>query len=169
MDGVFCCESSAVIYVGCGKCFFSSLFPLTTKLEITNEYTESYSKALNAQPLCFTSQGKEIIEFYLNELEDEGITHVPRWTPSSVSLPLPRPTSLSTSPPALPKLAMAPAVSVPQPSDAKDGASQDAKQDSGALQADSLTEILAGTPEGLFTSTETALSAEYSWCCLDNQ
>lgn len=156
MDGVFCCESSAVIYVGCGKCFFSSLFPLPDNQVRNNKYTESYTKASNAQPLCFTSQGKEIIEFYLNELEDEGITRVPRWTPSSVSLPLPRPTSLSTSPPVLPKLAMAPAVSVPQPSDAKDSASQDTKQDSGALQADSLTEILAGTPEGLSTSTETS-------------
>lgn len=113
-----------------------------------------------------SSQGKEIIEFYLNELEDEGITHVPRWTPSSVSLPLPRPTSLSTSPPTLPKLATAPAVSLPQPTDAKDGPSQDAKQDSGALQADGLTEILAGTPEGLFASAETAPSADYSLCCV---
>lgn len=26
-------------------------------------------------------QGKEIIEFYLNQLEEEGITHVPRWVP----------------------------------------------------------------------------------------
>lgn len=94
---------------------------------------------------------------------------MPRWTPSSVSLPLPRPTSLSASPPALPKLAAAPAVSVPQATDAKDSTSQDTKQDSGALQADGLTEILAGTPEGLFTGTETAQSAEYSRRCLENQ
>lgn len=123
----------------------------------------THSLRPDPSPLCFTPQGKEIIEFYLNELEDEGITHVPRWTPSSVSLPLPRPTSLSTSPPVLPNLATAPAVSVPQPTDAKDSTSQDTKQDGGALQADSLAEILAGTPEGLFTRTETALSAEYSW------
>lgn len=49
----------------------------------------------------------------------------------------------------LPKLAVTPAVSIPQPTDAKDNTSQDTKQDSSALQADSLTEILAGTPEGL--------------------
>lgn len=112
--------------------------------------------------LC-SSQGKEIIEFYLKELEDEGISHVPRWTPSSLPLPLPRPTSLSTSPLVLPKLAVTPAVSVPLPTDTKDSTSQDAKQDGSALQADSLTEILAGTPEGLFLQTiekwETALFA----------
>lgn len=28
-------------------------------------------------------QGKEIIEYYLRELETEGITHIPRWSPSS--------------------------------------------------------------------------------------
>ncbi|XP_030645974.1 SEC14-like protein 1 [Chanos chanos] len=28
-------------------------------------------------------KGKEIIEYYLKELEDEGITHVPRWVPST--------------------------------------------------------------------------------------
>lgn len=98
---------------------------------------------------CVPPQGKEIIEFYLKELEDEGITHVPRWAPSSVPLPLPRPTSLSTSPPVLPKMAVTPAVSIPQPTDTKDSASQDTKQDSSALQPDSLSEIVAGTPEGL--------------------
>lgn len=98
----------------------------------------------------YSSQGKEIIEYYLKELDDEGITHVPRWTPSSCSLPPPRPTSLSTSPPDLPKLAVTPAVFIPLPANAKDSTSQDAKQDSSALQADSLNEILAGTPEGLF-------------------
>lgn len=29
-------------------------------------------------------QGKEIIEYYLRELEEEGITYVPRWTPRVV-------------------------------------------------------------------------------------
>lgn len=100
--------------------------------------------------LC-SSQGKEIIEFYLKELQDEGITHVPRWTPSSLPLPLPRPTSLFTSPPVLPKLAVTPAVSIPLSSDANDSSSPDpAQQDSSVPQADSLTEILTGTPEGLF-------------------
>lgn len=29
-------------------------------------------------------QGKEIIEYYLRELEEEGITYIPRWTPPVV-------------------------------------------------------------------------------------
>lgn len=98
----------------------------------------------------FSPQGKEIIEFYLKELEDEGISHVPRWTPSSGAQPLPRPTSLSTSPPAPPTLAATPSTSTPQPADTKDSGAQEAKQDSSSLQADSLSEILAGTPEGVF-------------------
>lgn len=30
-------------------------------------------------------QGKEIIEYYLRELEEEGVTYIPRWTPPVVS------------------------------------------------------------------------------------
>lgn len=30
-------------------------------------------------------QGKEIIEYYLTELEKEGITHIPRWSPPSTT------------------------------------------------------------------------------------
>lgn len=96
-------------------------------------------------------QGKEIIEFYLKELEDEGITHVPRWTPSSLPLSPPRPASLSTNPPASPKLPVTPAVTIPLPADAKDSRSLETKQDSSGLQGDGLTEVVAaGTPEGLF-------------------
>jgi hypothetical protein len=29
-------------------------------------------------------KGKEIIEYYLRQLEDEGITYVPRWTPPAL-------------------------------------------------------------------------------------
>lgn len=99
-----------------------------------------------SSPALLASQGKEIIEFYLKELEDEGITRVPRWTPSSLPPPLAKPPSLSSSPAALPVLAITPAVSFQLPSDA-DGASQ---EDAAALQPDSLAEIQAGTPEGLF-------------------
>lgn len=28
-------------------------------------------------------QGKEVIDFYLNELISQGITHIPRWTPGA--------------------------------------------------------------------------------------
>lgn len=30
-------------------------------------------------------KGKEIIEYYLRELEEEGVTYIPRWTPPVVS------------------------------------------------------------------------------------
>lgn len=30
---------------------------------------------------CSYLQGKEVIEFYLNELISQEITHIPRWTP----------------------------------------------------------------------------------------
>lgn len=69
-----------------------------------------------------------------------------RWTPSTISLPSSRPTSPSTNTPDIPRLAVIPAVSVPLSTE--DSASQDVKLDNSLLQADSLTEILAGTPEG---------------------
>lgn len=31
-------------------------------------------------------KGKEIIEYYLRQLEEEGITFVPRWTPPAAAL-----------------------------------------------------------------------------------
>ncbi|TKS69276.1 SEC14-like protein 1 [Collichthys lucidus] len=124
-------------------------FEQTASLDIKSffGFESTVEKIAMKQYASSIKKGKEIIEFYLKELEDEGITHVPRWAPSSVPLPLPRPTSLSTSPPVLPKMAVTPAVSIPQPTDTKDSASQDTKQDSSALQPDSLSEIVAGTPE----------------------
>lgn len=35
-------------------------------------------------------QGKEIIEYYLRELETEGITHIPRWSPPSTAIASPQ-------------------------------------------------------------------------------
>lgn len=104
-------------------------------------------------PSC-SSQGKEIIEFYLKELEDEGITHVPRWTPPLLPVSLPKQTSLLSSSTALPKQAAVPAVSIPLATDAMDITFQDVQQDSGTLQADSLSEILPGSSEGRFPQTE---------------
>uniref|UniRef100_A0AAQ5ZD84 SEC14 like lipid binding 1 n=1 Tax=Amphiprion ocellaris TaxID=80972 RepID=A0AAQ5ZD84_AMPOC len=123
-------------------------FEQTASLDIKSffGFESTVEKIAMKQYASSIKKGKEIIEYYLKELEDEGITHVPRWTPSSLSLPLPRPTSLS-SPPVLPKLAITPAVSIPLAAEAKDGTAQDVKQDSSVIQADSLTEILAGTPE----------------------
>lgn len=99
-------------------------------------------------PSC-SRQGKEIIEFYLRELENEGVTHVPRWTCPSVCPALPAPNTLSISPPELQHTSAA-TVSASQVADTKEGASQDAKQDSGAPQAEGVVEILVGTPEGAF-------------------
>ncbi|XP_039672890.1 SEC14-like protein 1 isoform X3 [Perca fluviatilis] len=124
-------------------------FEQTASLDIKSffGFESTVEKIAMKQYASSIKKGKEIIEFYLKELEDEGITHIPRWTPSSLPLPLPTPTSLFTSPPVLPKLAVTPADSNPLPSDATDSSPQDAKQDSSTLQPDSLSEILAGTPE----------------------
>uniref|UniRef100_A0A671TGD9 SEC14 like lipid binding 1 n=1 Tax=Sparus aurata TaxID=8175 RepID=A0A671TGD9_SPAAU len=83
-------------------------FEQTASLDIKSffGFESTVEKIAMKQYASSIKKGKEIIEFYLKELEDEGITQVPRWTPSSLPLPLPS-----------------------------------------ALQADSLTDILAGTPE----------------------
>lgn len=130
-------------------------FEQTASLDIKSffGFESTVEKIAMKQYASSIKKGKEIIEFYLKELEDEGITHMPRWTPSSLPLSLPRPTSLSTTPPAPPALAATPAASVPQPADSKDAMPQDAKHDGGggggvgALQADSMMELVAGTPE----------------------
>ncbi|MEQ2187620.1 hypothetical protein GOODEAATRI_006574 [Goodea atripinnis] len=131
-----CFEQTASLDI---KSFFG--FESTVEKIAMKQYASSINKV----------RGKEIIEFYLRELENEGVTHVPRWTCSSIYPALPAPNSLSTSPPEL-QLTSTPAVSASHAADPKDAASQDAKQDSGALQGDSLAEIQPGTPEGLFFS-----------------
>ncbi|XP_049576084.1 SEC14-like protein 1 isoform X1 [Syngnathus scovelli] len=125
-----CFEQSASLDI---KSFFG--FESTVEKIAMKQYASSIKK------------GKEIIEYYLKELEDDGITHVPRWSPTSLPLPPTRPTSLFSSPPPDPKEPVTAAVPIPLPSDAMDSTSQDAKQDSAGLQADILTEVLAGTPE----------------------
>ncbi|XP_068590773.1 LOW QUALITY PROTEIN: SEC14-like protein 1 [Cebidichthys violaceus] len=124
-------------------------FEQTASLDIKSffGFESTVEKIAMKQYASSIKKGKEIIEFYLKELQDEGITHVPRWSSSPLPVSVPKPTSLLTSPAVLPKLAVTPAVSIPLPADAKDVASQDIAQDGGALQADSLTEILIGTPE----------------------
>ncbi|XP_037116759.1 SEC14-like protein 1 isoform X1 [Syngnathus acus] len=125
-----CFEQSASLDI---KSFFG--FESTVEKIAMKQYASSIKK------------GKEIIEYYLKELEDDGITHVPRWSPTSLPLPPTRPTSLFSSPPPDPKEPVTAAVPIPLTSDAMDSTSQDAKQDSAGLQADILTEVLAGTPE----------------------
>uniref|UniRef100_A0A3Q3AVG4 SEC14 like lipid binding 1 n=1 Tax=Kryptolebias marmoratus TaxID=37003 RepID=A0A3Q3AVG4_KRYMA len=78
-------------------------FEQTASLDIKSffGFESTVEKIAMKQYAGSIKKGKEIIEFYLKELENEGVTHVPRWTPSSTSLALPN--SLSASPPALPK------------------------------------------------------------------
>uniref|UniRef100_A0A8C5D0K8 SEC14-like protein 1 n=1 Tax=Gouania willdenowi TaxID=441366 RepID=A0A8C5D0K8_GOUWI len=75
-----CFEQSASLDI---KSFFG--FESTVEKIAMKQYASSIKK------------GKEIIEFYLRELEDDGITHMPRWSPFSCSLSIPRPTSLITT------------------------------------------------------------------------
>ncbi|XP_077426520.1 SEC14-like protein 1 isoform X3 [Vanacampus margaritifer] len=125
-----CFEQSASLDI---KSFFG--FESTVEKIAMKQYASSIKK------------GKEIIEYYLKELEDEGITHVSRWSPTCLPLPPTRPISLFISPPADPKIPVTAAVPIPLATDATDSSSQDAKQDGAGLQAESLTEILSGTPE----------------------
>uniref|UniRef100_A0A674DNP8 SEC14 like lipid binding 1 n=1 Tax=Salmo trutta TaxID=8032 RepID=A0A674DNP8_SALTR len=64
-DDWTCFEQSASLDI---KSFFG--FESTVEKMAMKQYASSIKK------------GKEIIEFYLNQLEEEGISHVPRWTPS---------------------------------------------------------------------------------------
>uniref|UniRef100_A0A667XWY6 SEC14 like lipid binding 1 n=1 Tax=Myripristis murdjan TaxID=586833 RepID=A0A667XWY6_9TELE len=95
-------------------------FEQTASLDIKSffGFESTVEKIAMKQYASSIKKGKEIIEFYLKELEDEGITHVPRWTTSSLPLPPPRPTSLTTSPPVLPKPPVTPAIAIPLPLDA---------------------------------------------------
>uniref|UniRef100_A0A4W6DDX8 SEC14 like lipid binding 1 n=1 Tax=Lates calcarifer TaxID=8187 RepID=A0A4W6DDX8_LATCA len=68
-----CFEQSASLDI---KSFFG--FESTVEKIAMKQYASSINK------------GKEIIEYYLKELDDEGITHVPRWTPSSLFLASPQ-------------------------------------------------------------------------------
>uniref|UniRef100_A0A8C9YP99 SEC14-like protein 1 n=1 Tax=Sander lucioperca TaxID=283035 RepID=A0A8C9YP99_SANLU len=74
-------------------------FEQTASLDIKSffGFESTVEKIAMKQYASSIKKGKEIIEFYLKELEDEGITHIPRWTPSSLPLPLPRPASLFTN------------------------------------------------------------------------
>uniref|UniRef100_A0A8C2YYY6 SEC14 like lipid binding 1 n=1 Tax=Cyclopterus lumpus TaxID=8103 RepID=A0A8C2YYY6_CYCLU len=75
-------------------------FEQTASLDIKSffGFESTVEKIAMKQYASSIKKGKEIIDFYLNELEDEGIINVPRWTPSSPPVSLPRPTSLFTSP-----------------------------------------------------------------------
>lgn len=87
--------------------------------------------------LCIklSAQGKEIIEYYLRELEEEGITHVPRWS-HNTSLVQP---VVAVTPPAPPTTAPI-AITVPVESD-----TPPCKESS---PVGSANEPLAATPDG---------------------
>ncbi|KAK5866560.1 hypothetical protein PBY51_020743 [Eleginops maclovinus] len=109
-------------------------FEQTASLDIKSffGFESTVEKIAMKQYASSIKKGKEIIEFYLKELEDEGITQTHQ------------PLHQLTCPPETrhhtPHF-------YPLPVDAKDSNSQDDKQDSSTLQADVLTEILTGTPE----------------------
>uniref|UniRef100_A0A4W4EDV5 SEC14 like lipid binding 1 n=1 Tax=Electrophorus electricus TaxID=8005 RepID=A0A4W4EDV5_ELEEL len=67
-EGWTCFEQSASLDI---KSFFG--FESTVEKIAMKQYANSIKK------------GKEIIEYYLHELEDEGTTHVPRWSPRPAS------------------------------------------------------------------------------------
>ncbi|KAG9350393.1 hypothetical protein JZ751_026752 [Albula glossodonta] len=113
-----CFEQSASLDI---KSFFG--FESTVEKIAMKQYASSIKK------------GKEIIEHYLRELEEEGVTHIPRWAPSPVSPAMPSIT-------ARPELPVTPAISIPAAS-AKD---TNSNKDSSSLPG-SLNEPLSGTPD----------------------
>ncbi|XP_023992315.1 SEC14-like protein 1 isoform X2 [Salvelinus sp. IW2-2015] len=139
-----CFEQSASLDI---KSFFG--FESTVEKMAMKQYASSIKK------------GKEIIEFYLNQLEEEGISHVPRWTPS---LDAPSSSSSVTTKPvcATPKLLqleqpVTPAVSIPVSTDANDreianasnndATQSDATSNDATNQPDDQTENQTGTPD----------------------
>lgn len=85
---------------------------------------------------CLTSKGKEIIEYYLRQLEEEGITFVPRWTPPSLG-PSSEPLSASKS------QTTSAAVLVPDAAALKEGLSGEGLSSPGTA-----SEAVVGTPDG---------------------
>lgn len=62
-------------------------FEQTASLDIKSffGFESTAEKIAMKQYASNIKKGKEIIEYYLRELEDEGVTHIPRWTPPVVS------------------------------------------------------------------------------------
>uniref|UniRef100_A0A8C9R4W3 SEC14 like lipid binding 1 n=1 Tax=Scleropages formosus TaxID=113540 RepID=A0A8C9R4W3_SCLFO len=113
-----CFEQSASLDI---KSFFG--FESTVEKIAMKQYASSIKK------------GKEIIEYYLRELEEEGVTHIPRWTPSLAS-----PSVISL--PTRPELPVTPAIAIPT-ANAKDSlSSKDTTSPPG-----SSSEPLTGTPD----------------------
>uniref|UniRef100_A0A8C6SFD1 SEC14-like protein 1 n=1 Tax=Neogobius melanostomus TaxID=47308 RepID=A0A8C6SFD1_9GOBI len=90
-------------------------FEQTASLDIKSffGFESTVEKIAMKQYAGSIKKGKEIIEYYLKELEDEGITHMPRWLPSSQTTAPVRPTSLCTSPCVFLALPVSPVVPTP--------------------------------------------------------
>ncbi|KAL4648044.1 SEC14-like protein 1-like [Arapaima gigas] len=114
-----CFEQSASLDI---KSFFG--FESTVEKIAMKQYASSIKK------------GKEIIEYYLRELEEEGITHMPRWTPSPAS-------PAADSFPTRPELPVTPAIAIPT-ANTKDSLQS---KDTTSLPGNS-SEPLSGTPDG---------------------
>ncbi|XP_046899601.1 SEC14-like protein 1 isoform X2 [Hypomesus transpacificus] len=130
-----CFEQSASLDI---KSFFG--FESTVEKIAMKQYATSIKK------------GKEIIEFYLKELEDEGITQVPRWSLSSTPAPAkPPPPAVSSSAPAPcvePPAAPDAAVAAPLPANANDGDLANGAADAGTVCVlGALVDSQAGAPE----------------------
>ncbi|KAM4635686.1 SEC14-like protein 1 [Polymixia lowei] len=106
-------------------------FEQTASLDIKSffGFESTAEKIAMKQYASSIKKGKEIIEYYLRELEEEGTTHIPRWTP-----PVPPPAATARL--RLPALSLTRAIPVPG---AKDG--QPRKDPAGP------TESPAGSPD----------------------
>nr|XP_035966333.1 SEC14-like protein 1 [Halichoerus grypus] len=113
-----CFEQSASLDI---KSFFG--FESTVEKIAMKQYTSNIKK------------GKEIIEYYLRQLEEEGITFVPRWTPPSIA-----PSSETSS--LCKKQAASLALVVPDAAQAEGLGSEALSSPSGP------PEPVAGTPDG---------------------
>ncbi len=58
-------------------------------------FEASVEKLAMKQYSANLTKGKEIIEYYINELTEQGITHIPIWTPSSSVNPIHESTTIS--------------------------------------------------------------------------
>ncbi|ERE67791.1 SEC14-like protein 1 [Cricetulus griseus] len=113
-----CFEQSASLDI---KSFFG--FESTVEKIAMKQYTSNIKK------------GKEIIEYYLRQLEEEGITFVPRWTPPSLG-PSSETSSSSKS------QALSAAVLVPDAAALKEGLNGEGLSSPGAA-----SEPVVGTPD----------------------
>ncbi|XP_028830707.1 SEC14-like protein 1 isoform X2 [Denticeps clupeoides] len=115
-------------------------FEQTASLDIKSffGFESTVEKIAMKQYASSIKKGKEIIEFYLKELEDEGITFIPRWAPATAS-PV---KAVVTA--ALPYLPLTPAISITAPTD---GANDSYACKEGSSPPSSLNEAGASTPD----------------------